>query len=164
MMGTRTGDVDPAVVTYLMRKLDKTAEEILEIFNKKSGMLGISCLSSDAREIENAIEENNELAILTRNIYAERVLQVVGGFAMQLGRVDAIAFTAGLGENDGGIRAAIIDRLVDGLGIDYNKEINATARGKEIELSTPKSKVAVWVVPTNEELVIAKDAFALHNA
>lgn len=164
MMGTRTGDVDPAVVTYLMRKLDKTAEEILEIFNKKSGMLGISGLSSDAREIENAIEENNELAILTRNIYAERVLQVVGGFAMQLGRVDAIAFTAGLGENDGGIRAAIIDRLVDGLGIDYNKEINATARGKEIELSTPKSKVAVWVVPTNEELVIAKDAFALHNA
>jgi acetate kinase len=163
MMGTRTGDVDPAVVTYLMRKLNKTAEEILEIFNKKSGMLGISGLSSDAREIENAIEEQNERAILTRNIYAERVLQVVGGYAMQLGRVDALAFTAGLGENDGGIRAAIIDRLTEGLGIQYDKDVNAKTRGKEVKLSTSDSKVEVWVVPTNEELVIAKDAFALHN-
>ena len=163
MMGTRTGDVDPAVVTYLMRKLDIPAEEVLDIFNKKSGMLGISGLSSDARDIENAIEEGNERAILTRNIYAERVLQVVGGYAMQLGRVDAIAFTAGLGENDGGIRAAILDLLVDGMGIEYDKELNAKTRGKEIKISTDNSKVDVWVVPTNEELVIAKDAFALHN-
>lgn len=164
MMGTRTGDVDPAVVTYLMRKLDKSAEEVLDIFNKKSGMLGISGISSDARDIENAIEEGNERAILTRKIYAQRVLQVVGGYAMQLGHVDAITFTAGLGENDGGIRAAILDLLKDGMGVEYDAELNNNARGKEAKISTDASKIDVWVVPTDEELVIAKDSFAIHNS
>ncbi|AMC93299.1 acetate kinase [Erysipelothrix larvae] len=164
MMGTRTGDVDPAIVTYLMRKLDKTAEEIIDIFNKKSGMLGVSGLSSDARDIENAIAEGNERAILTRDIYAQRVLQVVGGYALQLGHVDAIAFTAGVGENDGGIREAVLELLGPGLNIQFDKELNAKTRGKEIKISTSESDVAVWVVPTNEELVIATDAYSIHNS
>lgn len=164
MMGTRCGDVDPAIVTYLMRKLDISAEAVIDIFNKKSGMLGVSGLSSDARDIENAIDEGHERAKLTRDIYAQRVLQVVGGYALQLGKVDAIAFTAGLGENDGGIREAILDLLAPGLGINYDKELNSKTRGKEVKLSTADSKVAVWVVPTNEELVIASDAYSIHTS
>ena len=164
MMGTRTGDVDPAVVTYLMKQLDISADEVLDIFNKKSGMLGISGISSDARDVEAAINEGNERAILTRKMYAERVRQVVGGFAMQLGHVDAITFTAGLGENDTEIRAAILDLLEDGMGVKYDKDLNGTTRGEEKRVSSDDSKVEVWIVPTNEELVIARDAFALHNA
>jgi|SRR5690554_907145 len=163
MMGTRTGDVDPAVVTYLMKQLDKTAEEVLEIFNKKSGMLGISGISSDARDVEAAIADGNERAILTRKMYAQRVLQVVGGYALQLGKVDAIVFTAGLGENDTEIRASILDLLKVGLNLDYDAELNSKTRGKEVKISTEDSSVEVWVVPTDEELVLARDAFALHN-
>lgn len=164
MMGTRTGDVDPAVVTYLMKQLDISADEVLDIFNKKSGMLGISGISSDARDVEAAINEGNERAILTHKMYAERVRQVVGGFAMQLGHVDAITFTAGLGENDTEIRAAILDLLEEGMGVKYDKDLNGTTRGEEKRVSSDDSKVEVWIVPTNEELVIARDAFALHNA
>lgn len=163
MMGTRTGDVDPAIVTYLMSKLNKSAYEILDIFNKESGMLGISGVSSDAREVEDAIAEGNERAILTRKIYAERVRQVVGGFAMQLGHVDAVVFTAGLGENDTAIRAAILDGLKEGLSLDYDEALNDATRGKEKLLSTKDSKVDVWIVPTDEELVISRDAFELYN-
>lgn len=163
MMGTRTGDIDPAIITYLMKKLDKTAEEIVDIYNKKSGMLGISGISSDARDIENAINEGNERAKLTHDIYVNRVLQVVGGYAFQLGHVDALVFTAGLGENDTLIRERVLDTLVTPMGIKYDKELNAKSRGKLVRISTDDSKVQVWVVPTNEELLIAKDAFDIHH-
>ncbi|QIK70115.1 acetate kinase [Erysipelothrix sp. HDW6C] len=163
IMGTRTGDLDPAIVTYLMRKENLTAEEVLDIFNKKSGMAGISGISSDARDIENAIEEGHERAILTRKMYAQRALEYVGAYAMQLGHVDAIVFTAGLGENDGGTRESIIDVIQEGLGIEYDRELNLKTRGKEMKLSTDASKVDVWVVPTNEELMIAQDAYRIHN-
>ena len=164
MMGTRTGDLDPAIVTYIMRKENLTAEEVLNVFNKQSGMAGISGISSDARDIEDGIEAGNERAILTRKMYAQRVLHYVGAYALQLGRVDAIVFTAGLGENDTGTREAILEVIEEGMGLDYNKELNATSRGKEILLSNENSKVQVWVVPTNEELMIAQDAFRIHNA
>lgn len=164
MMGTRTGDIDPAIITYLMRKLDKTAEEIVDIYNKKSGMLGVSGISSDARDIENAIAEGNERAILTRAIYAQRILQVVGGYVLQLGGVDALSFTAGLGENDDGVRGAVLDLLAEGLKLDYDKDLNSAIHGKEATLSTDASAVKVFVIPTNEELVIASDAFRIHNA
>ncbi len=164
MMGTRTGDIDPAIITYLMRKLDKTAEEIVDIYNKKSGMLGVSGISSDARDIENAIAEGNERAILTRAIYAQRILQVVGGYVLQLGGVDALVFTAGLGENDDGVRGAVLDLLAEGLKLNYDKELNSAIHGKEATLSTDASEVKVFVIPTNEELVIASDAFRIHNA
>lgn len=164
MMGTRTGDLDPAIVTYIMRKENLTAEEVLNVFNKQSGMAGVSGLSSDARDIEDGIEAGNERAILTRKMYAQRVLQYVGSYALQLGRVDAIVFTAGLGENDTGTREAILEVIQEGMGLAYNKERNATSRGKEVLLSTEDSNVQVWVVPTNEELMIAQDAFRIHNA
>lgn len=163
IMGTRTGDLDPAIVTYLMRKLDISAEEVLDIFNKKSGMAGISGLSSDARDIEQGIEDGNERAILTRKMYAQRVLEYVGAYTMQLGHVDALVFTAGLGENDAGTRAAILDVLEEGLGVKYDKELNNNTRGVERKISTDDSAVEVWVVPTNEELVIAEDAYRIHN-
>lgn len=164
MMGTRTGDIDPAIITYLMRKLDKSAEEIVDIYNKKSGMLGVSGISSDARDIEKGIEENNERAILTRKIYAKRVMETVGSYAFQLGHVDAILFTAGVGENDTQTRAAILDLLKEAMGLDYDPVVNDATHGQEVLISTPASKVAVWVVPTNEELIIATDAYTLHNA
>lgn len=163
MMGTRTGDVDPAIVTYLMQKLNISAEEVINIFNKKSGMLGVSGISSDARDVDDAIVAGNERAILTRKMYAERVRQVVGGYMLQLGKVDAIAFTAGLGENDTMIRAAILDLLAVGMGVKYDAELNANTRGKEVKISTDDSAVEVWIVPTDEEFVLARDAFALYN-
>lgn len=164
MMGTRTGDIDPAIITYLMRKLDKSAEEIVDIYNKKSGMLGVSGISSDARDIENAIADGNERAILTRAIYAQRILEVVGSYVMHLGGVDALVFTAGLGENDDGVRGAVLDLLKEGLKLDYDKDLNAKIHGKEAVLSTDDSAVKIYVIPTNEELVIASDAFRIHNA
>ncbi|MDE8257190.1 acetate kinase [Erysipelothrix rhusiopathiae] len=163
MMGTRTGDLDPAIVTYLMRKLDITAVEVLDIFNKKSGMAGISGISSDARDIENGIDEGNERAILTRKMYAQRVLEYVGAYTLQLGHVDGLVFTAGLGENDTGTREAILDVLQPGLKLDFDRELNNKTRGKEVKLSTDASSMDIWVCPTNEELVIATDAYRIHN-
>ena len=157
MMGTRCGDIDPAIVPFVMKKTGMTPEEMDSALNKKSGMLGVSGISSDARDIEDAVKAGNERAILTRAIYVNRVINVVGGYFMQMGGVDAIAFTAGLGENDTSLRHEICEKLEAGLGIKMNYELNDTTRGKEVEVSTPESKVAVWVVPTNEELMIARD-------
>ncbi|MDR1795556.1 MAG: acetate kinase [Erysipelotrichaceae bacterium] len=156
MMGTRSGDVDPGIMPYLMDKLGKSAQEILDVYNKKSGMLGVSGISSDARDIDAAAEAGNERAILTNALYTNIIAQTIGAYAVQLGHVDAIAFTAGLGENACGIRAMILDRISELLQIKYDEKANQS-RGKEICLSTPDSKVAIWVVPTNEELMIARD-------
>ena len=157
MMGTRSGDIDPAIITFLMTKLNKSAEAIIDILNKKSGMLGVSGLSSDARDIETGIQAGNPRAILTRNLYANRVAQTIGSYFVQLGHVDAMVFTGGLGENDVKVREAIIDRVTEAMGISYNHELNLSTRGKETCLSDASSKTAVWIVPTNEELVIAQD-------
>lgn len=157
MMGTRSGDIDPAIITFLMAKLGKSAEAIIDILNKKSGMLGVSGLSSDARDIDAGIEAGNPRAVLTRNMYANRVAQTIGSYFVQLGHVDAVVFTGGLGENDVKVREAIIDRIKEAMGIDFNRALNLTVRGKEVNLSSAASKTAVWVVPTNEELVIAQD-------
>lgn len=157
MMGTRSGDIDPAIITFLMGKLNKSAEAIIDILNKKSGMLGVSGISSDARDIENGIAAGNPRAKLTRNLYANRVAQTIGSYFVQLGHVDAMVFTGGLGENDVMVREAIIDRVSEAMGINLNRELNLKTRGKEVCLSDDKSKTAVWIVPTNEELVIAQD-------
>lgn len=163
MMGTRSGSIDPAIVGYLSTKLDKTAPEMIDILNKQSGMLGVSGLSSDARDIENAMEEGNERAILTRKIYVRRIMEVVGSYVMQLGRVDALIFAGGVGENDCNAREDILDALSKGLDIKYDRELNGSTRGKEIQVSTPESSVQVWICPTNEELVIARDAYRLNG-
>ena len=157
MMGTRSGDIDPAIITYLMRKTHKTAEEVIDVLNKKSGMLGVSGISSDARDVDNAINEGNERAILTRKIYANRVAQTIGSYFVQLGRVDALVFTGGLGENDVAARESIIKNVEQALQIDMDYAVNSKVRGKEVCVSKADSKVQVWVVPTNEELVIAQD-------
>jgi acetate kinase len=161
MMGTRSGDIDPAIITFLMGKLNKSAEAIIDILNKKSGMLGVSGISSDARDIENGITAGNPRAILTRNLYANRVAQTIGSYFVQLGHVDAMVFTGGLGENDVKVREAIIDRVSEAMGINLNRELNLKTRGKEVCLSDEKSKTAVWIVPTNEELVIAQDTLRI---
>ena len=161
MMGTRSGDLDPTVVFYMMKKLGCTPDEMDTYLNKKSGMLGVSGISSDARDIQAAADAGNPRAILTHQLYVNRVINVLGGYVMQLGHVDAISFTAGLGENDVNMREMILKAATECLGLDINYELNANTRGKEVRLSTNDSKVSVFVVPTNEEVVIARDTVRL---
>lgn len=161
MMGTRSGDIDPTVVFYMMKKLQCTPDEMDTFLNKRSGMLGVSGISSDARDIQAAVDENNDRAILTVNLYTNRVINVVGGYYMQLGHVDAMVFTAGLGENDADTRERILKHLEEGMGLSIDYELNKTIHGKECLISKPDSKIAVYVIPTNEELVIARDTVRL---
>lgn len=161
MMGTRSGDLDPSVVFYMSKKLNCTPDEMDVYLNKKSGMLGVSGISSDARDIQAAVEAGNPRAQLTVDIYTNRVINVIGGYYMQLGHVDAIAFTAGLGENDDATRERILKALEEGLGLSIDYDLNRQIHGKECLISKPDSKVQVYVVPTNEELVIAKDTVRL---
>ncbi|MBR2794433.1 MAG: acetate kinase [Solobacterium sp.] len=161
MMGTRCGDIDPTVVFYMMKKLDCTPDDMDTILNKRSGMLGVSGISSDTRDIQAAVDKGNERAILTTDLYTNRVVNVVGGYYAQLGHVDAIAFTAGLGENDTNTRERILKGVEEALGLSIDYDLNATIHGKECLISKPDSKIAVYVVPTNEELVIARDTCRL---
>ena len=161
MMGTRCGDIDPTVVFYMMKKLNLSPDEMDNILNKKSGMLGVSGISSDARDIQSAVHEGNERAILTVDLYTNRAVNVAGGYFAQLGHVDAIAFTAGLGENDDEIRERILKGLEEAMGLSIDYELNHTIHGKEALISRPDSKVQVWVIPTNEELMIARDTQSL---
>ncbi len=164
MMGTRSGDIDPAIIPYVMEKTGKTANEIVTALNKESGMLGVSGISSDARDIEAAVKEGNKNAILTTNLYVNRVVNTVGGYYAQLRGLDAIVFTAGLGENDGLLRQKICDVLAPTMGIVLDEEVNLSSRGKETLLTKPESKVQVWLIPTNEELMIARDTYNLIHA
>lgn len=159
MMGTRSGDIDPAIISYIMAKTQKTADQVLDILNKKSGMLGVSGLSSDARDIEDAVHAGNERAILTREMYGNRVADRIGSYFVQLGHVDAIVFTGGLGENDVETREVILRKIEKALQLSVDYENNSKIRGKEARLSKDDSAVDVWVVPTNEELVIAQDTY-----
>ncbi len=160
MMGTRCGDIDPTVVYYMEEKLGCTPEEMDTYLNKKSGMLGVSGISSDARDIQAAVDAGNPRAITTYNLYVNRVINLVGGYYMQLGHVDAIAFTAGLGEHATEIRQGILKGLEEGMGVKVDYELNAKTHS-EAKISLPDSKVQVFVVPTNEELVIARDTVRL---
>ncbi|MFV0479739.1 MAG: acetate/propionate family kinase [Anaerorhabdus sp.] len=157
MMGTRCGDIDPAIVTYIQNETKMSADEVNEALNKKSGMLGVSGISSDARDIENAVYAGNEQAKLTYDIYVNRVINTIGGYFLQMGGVDAIAFTAGLGENDTFLRELVLKEIEAGLNLKIDYELNKGTRGKECRISLSESKVQVWIVPTNEELVIARD-------
>ena len=156
MMGTRCGDIDPTVVYFMMKKLGCTPEEMETYLNKKSGMIGVSGVSSDSRDVENAMKEGNERAKLTYDLYVNRVINVVGGYVMQLGHVDALTFTAGLGEHATLVREMICKKLEEPLGIKIDYELNSKCHS-EAELSLKSSKVKVYVVPTNEELAIVND-------
>lgn len=159
VMGTRCGDIDPALVTFLMNKKKMSAEEVDNLMNKKSGVLGISGVSSDFRDIEAAEAQGNERARLALDKFAYTVRKYIGSYAAAMGGLDYLVFTAGLGENSGSMRALICEGL-DFLGINIDKEKNNT-RGKEIEISTAGSKIKVFVIPTNEEIMIARDTKAL---
>ena len=156
MMGSRSGDIDAADVTYIMEKLGMKPQEMADYLNKESGVLGISGISSDMRDVESAAKEGNKRAILALQMYAYRIKKYIGAYAAAMGGVDTIVFTAGVGENQTGMRADACEGL-EFLGIKINKELNATIRGEEAIISTPDSKVTVCVVPTDEEIVIARD-------
>lgn len=157
-MGTRSGDIDPAVLQYIAKKEGKSLDEILNILNKKSGVLGISKLSSDFRDLLKAESEGNYLAYLARRVFAYRVAKYIGSYMAAMNGVDAVAFCAGVGENAVYIRGMIVQHL-DFLGVKLDEETNINAVGVEAVISTPESRAKVCVIPTNEELVIAQDTF-----
>jgi acetate kinase len=159
VMGTRSGSIDPTIPLYLMSELNYTLDEVSNILNKKSGVLGISEISSDFRDIEMAYEKGNERAKLAFNIYHNSIKKQIGAYIAELGGIDAIVFTAGVGENGPITREQILSGL-EFLGIKIDKKKNEV-RGEFKEISADDSKVRVFVIPTNEELVIAKDTLNL---
>ena len=160
MMGTRCGNIDPAIIPYLMRKGEiTTADDIDKMMNKKSGMLGVSQVSSDNQDILRMAAEGNERANLVVNMYVHQMVKFIGGYVAAMGGADAIVFTGGIGENTCLYRKMVCEKLAF-LGISIDEEKN-NLRGEELEISTADSKVKVFVIPTNEELVIARDTLAL---
>ncbi|MEE1305962.1 MAG: acetate kinase [Agathobacter sp.] len=161
VMGTRSGDIDPSIIEFIANKENKTISEMLDILNKKSGVQGMSRVSSDFRDLEAAYHEGNELAINACEVFAYRVAKYIGSYVAAMNGVDCIAFTAGIGENTQFIREMILGYL-GYLGITLDKEVNDKTRGGiEAYISTPDSKVKVVVIPTNEELAICRDTVAL---
>ena len=161
VMGTRCGDLDPSIIEFIANKENLSISEVLNILNKKSGVQGMSKVSSDFRDLEAAYNEGNELAIDAVEVFAYRVAQYIGSYVAAMNGVDAIAFTAGIGENTQFVREKIVAYL-GYLGITLDKEVNkATYWGVEGYISTPDSKVKVCVIPTDEELAICRDTVAL---
>jgi acetate kinase len=161
MMGTRSGDIDPAIVAFLMEKENMTINEVNNVLNKKSGVLGVSGVSSDFRDIEAAAEKGNERAKLALDKFAEMVKEYIGSYAAVMNGVDVLVFTAGLGENSKEMRYAVCKDLTF-FGIEIDQEKNNT-RGKEVDIAKENSKVRILVIPTNEELMIARDTVAIVN-
>ena len=160
-MGTRCGSIDPAIVPFLVHRMEKTPKEIDTMMNKKSGMLGVSGVSSDFRDLWSAKKEGNERAALALDMFSQSVKRLIGAYSAEMDGVDCIVFTAGVGENDAATRELVM-KDIDYLGVDFDFELNKTApRGREVVLSKPGSKVTVMVLPTNEELAIARDTAAI---
>lgn len=156
MMGTRTGDIDPGAITYLMTKHGMSASDVQTLINKKSGVAGISGISNDMREIEAAVNAGDPRAKLALDMYELRILKYVGAYAAEMGGLDVIVFTGGVGENQTGVRENVCEPLKF-MGVEIDKELNAVTRGTETIISTPSSRVKVLIVPTDEELTIARD-------
>ena len=159
VMGTRSGDMDPAIVKYIMEKENKTIEEMDHYLNKESGVYGLSGVSSDFRDLAKAAAEGHERAQLALDVFIYRIQKYIGAYTAALGGVDTIVFTAGIGENDAKMRRDILSGM-EWLGIKLDEEANS-CRGEEKKISAPDSKVEVWVIPTNEELVIARETVRL---
>jgi acetate kinase len=160
-MGTRCGDIDPAVVSFLMEKENLNPREVNDVLNKKSGMLGISGVSSDFRDIGAAAKQGNKRAQSALDIYVYHVAGYIGRYAANMGGLDAVVFTAGVGENDSYIREKVCEYLLF-MGVDIDPALNAK-RGEPLDISTPNAATRVLVVPTNEELVIARDTKTILN-
>lgn len=161
MMGTRSGDVDPSIIPYIMEKEGKNASEVIEDLNKKSGLYGMSEFSNDMRDILTRCNEGDHRALVAKEKYVRRIVDYIAQYYVLLGGVDMIALTAGVGENNKVIRKEILDKL-ECLGVKISDEANETV-GEEVKLSTKDSKILVYVIPTDEELMIAKDTYNLIN-
>lgn len=162
IMGTRSGDVDPGVITYIMEKEHMGTDGISTLLNKFSGVLGISGISSDMREIESAIEKGNTRAALALKMYEYRIKKYVGAYAAAMGGVDILVFTAGVGENQTSLRENVCKDM-EFMGIELDNELNSSIRGKEELISKSASRVKVVIIPTDEELTIARDTMEILN-
>ena len=161
VMGTRSGDIDPAIMEFIAKKENLDIEGVMEVLNKKSGVFGISGgLSSDFRDLDEAAKAGNKRADLALRVFSHSVVKYIGSFIAVMNGVDAIVFTAGIGENDDYVREEVC-KYLGYLGVDFDSEVNAGLRGKEAELTKEGSKVKVFVIPTNEELAIARETLAL---
>ena len=160
-MGTRCGDVDPSILAYVMNKEHMTPDQMNHMCNFESGLLGVSGIHDDMRKIDEGEAAGIHRAFLARKVYCTRVTQFIGAYYTELGGCDAIVFTAGVGENSIATRAAILDKI-ECLGVKYDKELN-NFRGEERLISTPDSKIKVYVIPTDEEVMIARDTYRLGN-
>ena len=160
IMGTRSGSLDPSVVTYIAEKEGLGPQEMSEYLNKKCGYLGLSGISSDSRDLCDARDEGNERAILTLECQYYQITKYIGAYAAAMGGLDAIVFTAGIGENDTELRVATVEGL-GFLGVKVSRAVNSVSNRKEAEISTPDSKVKVYLIPTNEELAIARDTLRI---
>lgn len=155
IMGTRSGNIDPALIPYIMERTDQSADEVVNVLNKKSGLLGLSGFSSDLRDITTAAEEGNERAQLALDVFTDRIHQHIGQYAAGMGGVDAIIFTAGIGENSTIVREKVM-RGLEFMGVYFDPSLN-NVRGKEAYISYPHSPVKVLIIPTNEEIMLARD-------
>lgn len=161
-MGTRSGNLDPAIIPFLMEKTGKTAQEVINVLNKESGLLGISGISSDLRDIEQKAEEGDKRAILALDVFASRIHKYIGSYATRMKGLDAIVFTAGVGENSDVVRARVLEGL-EFMGVYWDPKLNAGLRGKEAFINYPHSPVKVMVIPTDEEVMIARDTMTYGN-
>ncbi|OLO40245.1 acetate kinase [Alkalihalophilus pseudofirmus] len=161
-MGTRSGNIDPALIPYIMGKTGKTAQEVLDVLNKNSGMLGVSGFSSDLRDIEQEAEKGNQRAELALEVFTSRIHKYVGSYAARMNGVDAIIFTAGIGENSDVIRERVL-RGLEFMGVYWDPALNKV-RGKEAFINYPHSPVKVLIIPTNEEVMIARDTVRLSQS
>lgn len=159
IMGSRCGDIDASIVPYMMDTLKLSTKEIDTILNKESGLLGISGISSDSRDIEEGIAKGNDKCILAQKMYVRRIVDYIAKYYVELGGCDAIIFTAGVGENSISTRREILDSL-EVLGVKVDENAN-NERGKEIRITTDESKIAAYVIPTDEEVMIARDTYNL---
>lgn len=159
IMGTRSGDIDAFIVPYVMKESGMTMEEVLDSLNKKGGLLGVSGISNDSRDIEEGVESGNERCILAQELFTNRIVGYIGKLAIFMDKIDAICFTGGIGENSSMTRKDIINKLSK-LGIVLDEEANNT-RGKFTLITKEESKIPCYIVPTNEELMIAKDTYNL---
>ena len=158
IMGSRCGDIDATIVPYIMKKANLTAEEVDTALNKQSGLLGISGVSSDSRDVEDGINSGNERCLLAQKMYVRRIIDYIAKYYVEMGGADAIVFTAGVGENSKATRREIMDGL-SVLGVVVDEENNNT-RGEEIMVTTKESKIPCYVIPTDEEVMIARDTYA----
>ena len=160
-MGTSSGNIDPALIPFIMEKRGMTADGVLDVLNKKSGMLGVSGFSSDLRDIEIQASQGNERAELALEVFANRIHKYIGSYAARMSGVDAIIFTAGIGENSDVIRARVLHGL-EFMGVYWDPALNKV-RGQEAFINYPHSPVKVIVIPTNEEVMIARDVMRFGN-